>query len=462
MAQDDAELVRCILGGDRSAFEVLDGRYRRVALSIAFRLVGDSAEAEDVVQEAMLRAYTRLEQLSDPARLGPWLATIVRNVGLDHLRQRMRRREQLTDWHQPLAASLTQSMTYDGTDRIGDIREPAFEEALGALSRPLAQVIRLRIHDGLRPSEISERLGLPLCTVKRRLHDARKHIRRSTMTTFDEQAAWDIVHAAAREIDNLPHDVKDGIVGVVVGGDLPRQDFIPNNSSLLVFPLITNCTTLFIYDSPAYRAIVDIFDRLCAPYFDCSEAPMVWQNQAFDEVNLPVSAESFDPPTTPQCQWHSMYLFDLIEHHQVVYGEDFVKRLYRPQPKDLTVRMAAEVLRAVRSQKTTHPAGFETVAHWQALKMVAVLQLHFSDVSPTIAWQQVLENYSRHVPEFPSKRFGEQQWRQAMRVRYPADRRTFSHVHAGKCRSFVEDACELLVDHRGSLAWQGQRKSDNC
>ena len=270
------------------------------------------------------------------------------------------------------------------------------------------------------------------------------------MKRFDERAAWEIVNAAGRDIENLPNDVKQDIIGVAIGGDLARGDFIPNNSGLLVFPLLSNRLSLYIYDTPAYKAITKVFDRLCKPYYDCAEGPTVWENMTLDEIHLPKTAESFDPPAIPQPQWYSMYLFDLIDHHHIIYGEDFIKDLYRPDPRNLTIRMASETLRIVRTRAagpTKPPVGFETITHWQVLKMIKILQLHFSPDAPTIAREKVLSNYKQYVPDFPCKGFGEKLWKQDMAARYPADRKEYSDQHAVKCKSFVEEACQLLLKH---------------
>ena len=245
--------------------------------------------------------------------------------------------------------------------------------------------------------------------------------------------------------------VKQDIIGVAIGGDLVRGDFIQNNSPVLVFPLLSNHKSLFVYDMPAYGAVAEIFDRHCKPFIDCTESPSVWENLACDEIHLPVSAESFDPPAVPQPQWYSFFLFDLIDHHHIIYGKNFIEHLYRPDPRTLTLRMAGETLRMVRTRAAglaKPPAGFGIVTHWQVLKMVRGLQLHFSSGTPTIAREKVLSNYNKCVPDFSSKAFGERLWKQQMAARYPADRKEYSDTHIVKCKTFIEESCDLLVKHR--------------
>lgn len=183
----DSDLVRKALEGDIEAFEVPHGRYRPAAVLTAERLVGDHSESEDVVQEAMVRVYTRLGQLADPDRFGAWLAAVVRRAALDHLRRRQ-----------------------SGVDRF---------------------------------CSFDETVALP---------DARNTLRRKAMKTLDRQAA---------------------------------------------------------------RSIVE-------------------------------------------------------DHHETIYGPDLIAELYRPDPKGFALQAASRALQIVRAGKTPHPAGFQAIAHWQALKLI--------------------------------------------------------------------------------------------
>src|SRR5690348_4990771 len=82
----DELLVAAALRGDRGAFARLVDRHRPRAQALARRLLGDAAEAEDVVQEAVLRAYLALRDLREPARFGAWLCGIALNLGRTRLR----------------------------------------------------------------------------------------------------------------------------------------------------------------------------------------------------------------------------------------------------------------------------------------------------------------------------------------------------------------------------------------
>jgi RNA polymerase sigma-70 factor (ECF subfamily) len=87
-AQRDAALVNAVLAGDRDAFEKLVGVYERAVVATAYRLLNNSDDAREVVQDAFLRAYRSLGRLKDPQRFGPWLLRIVSNLSLNARRSR--------------------------------------------------------------------------------------------------------------------------------------------------------------------------------------------------------------------------------------------------------------------------------------------------------------------------------------------------------------------------------------
>lgn len=443
----DAELVNRVRNGDTRAFDILYARYQTVALQKAAHLLGNQVEAEDVVQRAMYTAYAKLPQLVDPSRFGRWLSRIVQNTAIDLLRERSRRRRH--EVPDSLCAFLPKHVDHGESAINRWLDAAAIEDAISILSPAMRDVFRLRAHEHLTIAEIAAKLGVPIGTVKRRLHDATKKIRRNDMPLLDQPTAETILSQAAEDIKKLPNDIRRDIRGVAVGGDLPRGDFLENNSSLLIFALFTNRESLFIYETKAYRKVAEIFDRHFRPYIGCAESPNVWENLAFDDVHLPKSAENFDPPDSPQPQWHSFFLFDLIDHHAMLYGDDFIKTLYRPDPRNLTIRMAAATLGVMQSGRArpNPPVGFNTVTHWWVLKMVQVLQIHFSPSEPTIAKGVSLSRYLKYVPEFPLKEFGKRQWKAEINAQYPADRKEHSDYHAKQCKRFVREACSLIQKH---------------
>ena len=90
LRQSDAIAVERVLAGDRDAYRALVERHSRNVHRLAYRLTGNAHDAEDVVQEAFLRAYQKLEQFEARANFGTWVYRIAANYAIDRMRQRQK------------------------------------------------------------------------------------------------------------------------------------------------------------------------------------------------------------------------------------------------------------------------------------------------------------------------------------------------------------------------------------
>ena len=173
----DGELVTAFLRGERAGFEALVERHRPRLHALAFALLGDAEESEDVVQEAMLRAFLGLASLRDPARFRSWVSGIVANVA----RMRLRR---------PRRESVSLDRVLEGTAPLPWPDTPSPEEAveLDELARTVGEALEtlpeahrgvlLRHYvEGLTCREIAERTGQSTGAVRVRLHRARANLR---------------------------------------------------------------------------------------------------------------------------------------------------------------------------------------------------------------------------------------------------------------------------------------------
>ncbi|MGH2465638.1 MAG: RNA polymerase sigma factor [Candidatus Limnocylindrales bacterium] len=150
----------------------LDRAYRLAGL-----LMGNAADAEDATQEALLRAWSSLGALRDPAGFQAWFDRILVNV----CRDRMRRRKRI------------QFIDLDGSEDRGPAGDPfaAFIEhdailrAMTGMREECRQVVVLHYWADLPLAEIGSRLGLPLGTVKSRLSEGREHMRESAARSAD-------------------------------------------------------------------------------------------------------------------------------------------------------------------------------------------------------------------------------------------------------------------------------------
>lgn len=151
---------------DDAALGVVYDRYAGIAFALAYRTLGDRGQAEDVVQEAFLSLWRRAGTFdSERGNLKSWLMTIVRNAAIDRRRGRFRHEatEQNIDDH---------AYRLESDDLWGDVERnltgETVREALDVLPASQREVIQLAYFNGLSQSEIAERTGLPLGTIKSR------------------------------------------------------------------------------------------------------------------------------------------------------------------------------------------------------------------------------------------------------------------------------------------------------
>ncbi len=170
--QSDGVMARRAQGGDEAAFAVLANRYARPALAAAFSVLGDIADAEDAVQDALVLAWDRLHQCRDPERFGGWFFTIVRRTALKRSRKIRTLREVGLAAHEP-ATGADEGM---GPFLRAELREH-LANALATLSPGQRQVLLLYDLEGWRHGEIASALGMTEVMSRRHLSDARRRMR---------------------------------------------------------------------------------------------------------------------------------------------------------------------------------------------------------------------------------------------------------------------------------------------
>ena len=173
----DEELMPLIGEKDPEAFEVFYDRHGGAAYSLAYRIVGERAAAEDVTQEAFIsiwRSGARFDRTRGSVR--SWMLSIVRNRAIDSLRSKAGKAPKLTFDDD---AVLEQRPSEELTEEEAMRRETATEVrgALGQLPGEQSKVIELAYFGGLSQSEISRMLGIPLGTVKGRMRLGLEKIR---------------------------------------------------------------------------------------------------------------------------------------------------------------------------------------------------------------------------------------------------------------------------------------------
>ncbi len=169
----DAELVTKARAGDLDAFERLVARHRTRVAQIARQIVGDREAAQDIVQEALVRAFRALPSLRDGERFGPWLNTITRRVGVQWLHD---------DDHRPEAmdGELTRGLPVlwgtppqPPTELVARVRA-----ALAVLSQRERRAMILHYLEGRSCEEIAAVLGVSNGSVRLILHHSRRKARK--------------------------------------------------------------------------------------------------------------------------------------------------------------------------------------------------------------------------------------------------------------------------------------------
>ncbi len=179
MSADDHRLIAASLGGDTAAFGELVRRYQDRLYNTVYRLLDNADDAQDVVQDAFLNAYQSLDGFKGDSQFFTWLYRIAVNTAISHKRK------------QRLTLSLDTGRNGEGriepldpsdSNRPGHALEQADEErrVQGALNRLSAEhraVLVMKDMDGKKYEEMAGVLGVPIGTIRSRLHRARCELR---------------------------------------------------------------------------------------------------------------------------------------------------------------------------------------------------------------------------------------------------------------------------------------------
>jgi RNA polymerase sigma-70 factor (ECF subfamily) len=177
----DQLLVERVQRGDKRAFELLVSKYQRKINRLVSRLVRDSAEVEDVTQEAFIKAYRALAQFRGESAFYTWLYRIAINTAKNYLASQGRRAPTTTE------NDAEEAETFDHADQLRDINSPesllmskqvgqAVGKAVDALPEELRMAIQLREIEGMSYEEIAEQMDCPIGTVRSRIFRAREAI----------------------------------------------------------------------------------------------------------------------------------------------------------------------------------------------------------------------------------------------------------------------------------------------
>lgn len=182
MDENDAAIVDRVRAGEVDAFRVLVGRHSRNLFGMAYRMTGNSDDADDIVQETFLRAYRQIDRFESRSSVGTWLYRIAANCALDHLRSRKTRDEVSPDGDNDAVLGIEQyADTGPSPDRgvyDAEIRDRVMD-ALDLLTPVERTAFVMRHFQDTPLAEIGRALGLRENATKNTIFRAVQKLRRA-------------------------------------------------------------------------------------------------------------------------------------------------------------------------------------------------------------------------------------------------------------------------------------------
>jgi RNA polymerase sigma-70 factor, ECF subfamily len=176
----DEQIIGRVLNGQVENYRELLDRHQSGVFRVAYRMLGRREDAEDVVQEAFVRAYTKLSECRDREKFGAWVRRIAVNVCL-----RRFSRETPSDDLDEISDGAEDPVEQE-VIRRAEMRE--IQEAVACLPTAYRTILVLRYEEELDLKEIAELLGEQPGTIYTRLHRARKHLARQLEVMADEMS----------------------------------------------------------------------------------------------------------------------------------------------------------------------------------------------------------------------------------------------------------------------------------
>ncbi len=173
MFESDLDIIESVRAGDRDRYRLLVERYSRRIFRLAYRLTGNEADAEEVVQEAFLRAYRRLDRYDGRAAFGTWLFRIATNYALDTLRACSRYAGPAEEAPDSGAEATQERLAFDG-----EVRK-RYNLALARLTDRERAAFVLRHVEGLSIPEIGTTLGMSENATKQGVFRAVRKLRQA-------------------------------------------------------------------------------------------------------------------------------------------------------------------------------------------------------------------------------------------------------------------------------------------
>ena len=189
----DGDLIALTLMGDERAFAELVVRHEKYVMGIALRITGNLYSAQDASQDAFISAWIKLDSLSDPGKFRPWINRIAGNSARNIVKH-----------YRAVACDL--SLDEELLDDLPDLsssESAEVHEMVGTLDPAMREVLELHYFEGYSVAEIAEKLGQPAGTVKWRLSEARKQLRKGYGAMEEYNEKEELVRRVMRQVEKL-------------------------------------------------------------------------------------------------------------------------------------------------------------------------------------------------------------------------------------------------------------------
>lgn len=187
MNRSDEALADQVIKGDLAAFEELVSRYQKPVFKVAYRMVGQKEEAEDLVQEVFIHVYQKMGHFDPAKRFKPWLYRVAVNTCISRLRRKQK--VVFLSFDDALTGSVesnaARSISPDKNIEMQELQKEVHQAVLEMPENYRAMII-LRYQLDLTNPEIAEILSITKENVEVRMHRAHKHLRRILLARMAE------------------------------------------------------------------------------------------------------------------------------------------------------------------------------------------------------------------------------------------------------------------------------------
>ena len=284
MKNNDVQLIQRVLAGDETAFSALVSKYQRSVHALAWRKIGDFHIAEDITQEAFLKAYQRLSTLKEPQSFASWLYVITANQCKAWLRKKRTWIQSLED----TSSAQLEKATYSGhiiaeNERMTEeTQREVVKKLLEKLQESDRTVITLYYLGGMTYEEISNFLGVSVGAIKSRLHRARQRLKKEEPMIREALGNFQITPSLT---ENIMREISH-LKPVAPSGGKPLVPWAIGISTIAVIFLMLGVGTEYLsrFQKP-YS-----FDATSEMTVDIIEAPVVLNLESKPDVRTQIGS----------------------------------------------------------------------------------------------------------------------------------------------------------------------------